>query len=38
VQERVNARSLDRWRAYGRHLTPLIAALEESGALDERCR
>jgi tetratricopeptide (TPR) repeat protein len=35
VQERVNGRGLGRWRAYERHLAPLIDALEASGALDD---
>ncbi len=33
VQEPINARGLGRWRTYARHLTPLIEALHESGAL-----
>jgi Flp pilus assembly protein TadD len=36
VRERVNARGLGRWRQYEQHLAPLIRALEESGALDDR--
>jgi Flp pilus assembly protein TadD len=34
VQEKVNARGIGRWRAYERQLAPLIAALEEAGALE----
>jgi Flp pilus assembly protein TadD len=35
VQEKVNARGIGRWRDYESHLAPMIAALKESGALDE---
>jgi tetratricopeptide (TPR) repeat protein len=35
VRERVNAKGIGRWRAYERHLEPLIAALREAGVLDE---
>jgi hypothetical protein len=34
VQEKVNARGIGRWRAYERHLAPMITALEEAGALE----
>jgi hypothetical protein len=34
VQEKVNARGIGRWRAYERQLAPLIAALQQAGALD----
>ncbi len=33
VRQPVNARGLGRWRAYERHLQPLLAALAEGGAL-----
>jgi hypothetical protein len=33
VKEKVNARGIGRWRPFAEQLAPLIAALEESGAL-----
>jgi tetratricopeptide (TPR) repeat protein len=35
VREQINARGLGRWRPYERHLSPMIAALRDSGALDD---
>ena len=35
VREQINARGLGRWRPYERHLAPMIAALRDSGALDD---
>jgi hypothetical protein len=35
VREKINARGLGRWRAYERHLGPLIASLRDNGALDD---
>ena len=34
VREKINARGLGRWRPYERHLAPMIAALRDSGTLD----
>jgi hypothetical protein len=35
VRQPVNARGLGRWRTYAARLAPLIAELEEAGALEE---
>jgi hypothetical protein len=35
VQQPINDRGLGRWRPYERHLAPMIAALRDSGALDD---
>jgi tetratricopeptide (TPR) repeat protein len=35
VQEKVNPRGIGRWREYDGHLAPMIAALQESGALED---
>jgi tetratricopeptide (TPR) repeat protein len=35
VREKINARGLGRWRPYEHHLAPMIAALRDSGALDD---
>ena len=35
VRQMINARGLGRWRPYERHLAPMIAALRDSGALDD---
>ena len=35
VRQPINARGIGRWREYERHLSPLIDALREYGALDE---
>jgi hypothetical protein len=35
VREKINARGIGRWRAYERHLQPLLEALAESGALND---
>jgi hypothetical protein len=35
VQEKIHARGIGRWREYAHHLDPLLAALRDSGSLDD---